>query len=442
MKLNDKKTVNAWCMYDWANSVYSLVITSTIFPVYYNEVTREAFNGDRISFFGMDIENTVLYSYSISFSFLVVALLSPLLSGIADYSGRKKSFMKFFTFLGSFSCIALFFFEGPNVEFGIIASVLASIGYGGAIVFYNAYLPEIVSPNRYDLVSARGFSYGYVGSVILMVLNIVLVTWPDFFGIEPGSLPAKISFLLVGIWWLGFAQITFSRLPDNVYKRRPDRKVIKKGYQELKKVWNSLSSLPTLKKYLLAFFFYSAGVQTTMYLAATFGEKELELPTFSLILTILIIQIVAIAGSYFFAFISKFRGNRFSLIMMVIIWICICVAAYFIYSEAQFYVLAFVVGLVMGGIQALSRATYAKLIPYKSIDHASYFSFYDVTEKMSTVVGTFAYALVEQITQSMRLSALTLGLFFVIGFGFLLMIRIPRERSRIALPSEEEVLVE
>jgi len=272
MELNNKRIVNAWAMYDWANSVYSLVITSTIFPVYYNNTTSTFADGDLIDFFGLKIVNTVLYEYSLSVSFLIIALLLPLLSGMADYSGKKKFFMKIFAYIGGLSCIGLYFFDGSNIELGILFSVCASIGYSGSLVFYNAYLPEIVSPDKYDIVSAKGFSLGYVGSVLLLILNLLMLSTPESFGLSGEGMAAKFSFVLVGIWWIGFSQITFYNLPENVYNRPPSVHVFKKGYREILKVWQSLKELKMTKRFLYAFFFYNMGVQTVMYLAASFGD--------------------------------------------------------------------------------------------------------------------------------------------------------------------------
>lgn len=412
-------------MYDWANSVYSLVITSAIFPVYYEAVTTTDALGDKVDFFGFEVVNSVLYSYSLSFSFLFIALILPLLSGIADYSGRKKTFMKIFMYIGSVSCIGLFFFDESNLEWGILCSVLASIGYSGSLVFYDAFLPEIATADQFDKVSAKGYSLGYIGSVILLVLNLAMILNYQSFGFSTEGDASRFSFLMVGLWWIGFSQITFSRLDDNVFGRKVKGNVLTEGYRELRKVWLSLKNLKVMKLFLIAFFFYNMGVQTIMYLATLFGSKELQLASDQLILTILIIQLVAIGGAYLFAYVSKLKGNKFSLQLMVLIWIGICLGAYFVYSAFEFYILAFIVGMVMGGIQSLSRATYAKLIPETSIDHASYFSFYDVTYNISIVLGTFSYGLIEQITGSMRNSALALMLFFMVGFGFLILSKIP-----------------
>jgi len=425
---NRKKVQFGWSMYDWANSVYSLVITSTIFPVYYNSVTQSGEGGDVVSFFGFEVVNTVLYSWSISFSFLVIAILSPLLSGMADSGGKKLTFMKIFASLGAISCMGLFFFDGQNLEFGIACSVLASIGYAGSIVFYNAFLPEISEESEYDMLSAKGFALGYIGSVILLIINLMMIQMPGMFLLEDGGEAARWSFLITGVWWLGFSLIPFSVLPDNPHGRKVDRSLLLSGYREIRMVFKEVKGKRYLKRFLLAFWFYSMGVQTVMYMAASFGDKELGLAGDKLILTILIIQVVAIVGSYLFAFISKRKGNRFSLVSMVLIWIGICFAAYFVTTEYEFYALAFVVGMVMGGIQAISRSSYSKLIPSDTIDHASYFSFYDVTEKIAIVLGTFSYGLIEQFTGSMRDSSLVLGTFFVIGLLFLLRLKFPKHK--------------
>lgn len=428
---NKKKVQNAWAMYDWANSVYSLVITSTIFPIYFNSVTSSENKGDVVSFFGIEVVNTVLYSYSISFSFLIIVFLSPFLSGIADYSGKKLMFMKIFAYLGSAACVGLFFFNGDNLEYGIICAVLASIGFAGSIVFYNAFLPEIATEDEFDFLSARGFSLGYIGSVILLLLNLAMIEMPDFFGISDGGQAARWSFLITGLWWAGFAQIPFKFLPNNPYNKKVKRDVLKKGYNEIIKIYKYVKRDKILTKFLLAFLFYSMGVQTVLYLAASFGDKELGLSGDKLIITILIIQLVAIGGSYLFAYLSKLFGNKSSLVIMVFIWILICGAAYYVENEYQFYSLAFVVGMVMGGIQSLSRSTYSKLIPVNTQDHASFFSFYDVTEKLAIVFGTFSYGFIEQISGSMRNSSLALGSFFLVGLIFLLLVRIPKQSIQI-----------
>ena len=430
--LNDKKTINAWCMYDWANSVYSLTITSAIFPIYYQAVAVNENGGDRVDFFGIEIVNSVLYSYALSASFLLVALVLPILSGIADYAGKKKFFLKLFMFIGSFSCIGLFFFTGENVEWGILCSVFASVGYSGSLVFYDAFLNEIVTEDKRDVVSAKGYSYGYIGGVILLVINLVVIQMYDTFGLANEGIASRIAFLTVGVWWIVFSLYAIGKLPENVHGRKPEGHFLTNGYKELRNVWIQLNDIASMKMYLLAFFFYNMGVQTIMYLAATFGSKELKMEASKLILTILVIQFLGIAGSYLFAFVSKKKGNIRSLSIMLIIWIACSVGAFFVNQEIEFFALAAVVGLVMGGIQALSRATFSKVMPQDTVDTASFFSFYDVTYNLSIVFGTFVYGYIEMVTGSMRNSALALALFFAIGIVFLSKVKLKDASPQLA----------
>lgn len=424
-KLNDPKIVRAWTMYDWANSVYSLVIVTAIFPIYFKEVAKDG-TSDVITFFGFEILNSNLYSYALSFSFLLVALILPLLSGAADYAGNKKTFMKIFAWTGSIACMGLFFFTGlENLELGIFLFILASIGYSGSLVFYDAFLPEIVTPDRYDATSAKGFSMGYYGSVLLMIVCLSLILGHEALGISAGF-ASRFSFVLVGLWWMGFTIIPLKRLPDNPYNRKPENDIWAKGYQEIAKVWSSLRHQSDLKKFLLAFFFWNMGVQTVMYLATLFGTDVLKLKDDTLIPTVVSIQLLGAVGAWAFSRLSMRKGNRYALMTMIFVWIGICITAYFITTAVHFYIIAAVVGLVMGGIQALSRATYSKLIPESTIDHASYFSFYDVTYNLSIVFGTFSYGFINQLTGSMRYSALALALYFVIGILLLLAVKSPK----------------
>ena len=415
----NKKIIRAWTMYDWANSVYSLTITTAIFPIYFIKVTTDG-DSDIVRFLGMEFRNSALYSYSISFAFLCVAILSPLLSGIADASGTKKGFMKFFAWMGGVSCMSMFFFDASTLWIGVLSFVLASIGYAGSIVFYNSYLPQIAHPEDQDRISARGFAMGYIGSSILLIFNLVMIMQPGWFGMAEGTtLPSRISFLIVGLWWIGFSAYSFYHLPANVYGKKRDGHYLTKGYRELVKVWKDIKKFPYLTRFLLAFFFYNMGVQTVMYVASIFGEKEIKLGTAELIITVLIIQFVAIGGAFLFSSLSARIGNLKTLMISLFIWIGICVSAYNLYEQYSFYILAFVVGLVMGGVQSLSRSTYSKMLP-ETEDHASYFSFYDVCEKFSLVLGTALYGMIEEITGSMRNSVLALIVIFVIGLIFLM----------------------
>lgn len=410
------KAINSWLMYDWANSVYQLSITSAILPAYYSAVAMGDAAG-MVNFFGWSVLNTSLYAWAISASFLIVALLSPLLSALADVTGKRLLFMKVFTWIGGLSCMALYFFTPERLEVGVIAFTLAGIGYSGSLVFYNAWLPEIAPKGEEDRISARGFALGYAGGIILMLINLAMLLKPEIFGIEGKGMPARISFVTVGIWWLSFAQIPFYVLPSRLKTTdaaNASTSLLLKGYAELRKVWQNFRSNPTMLRYLIGYFFTMMAVLTVMYMAANFGKKELGLKDEVLIPTILIIQVVGIVGALLFARIAKHLGTIPVLLFCIVVWIGICIGAWFVQTAMHFMILASVVGLVMGAVQALARSGWSKLLPPDE-DHTSYFSFYDVAEKLAVVLGTFFFGLLEWLTGSMRNAVVFLALIFVLA---------------------------
>jgi UMF1 family MFS transporter len=423
MQTASKKVINGWAMYDWANSVYNLVITSTIFPAYYEAVTGDGNENtliDKIKIGSFEFSNTALYNYILAIAFVIVAILSPILSSIADYRGNKKQFLRFFCTMGSLACASLYFFDSNHIVGGLVSVVIACVGFWGSLVFYNSYLPEIAAPEDRDSVSAKGFMMGYIGSVLLQLICFVFVLKPDLFGITVGK-ASQISFLLVGIWWVGFGWLSISRLPNgHGAKGAHSNQLLVQGYKELHKVWLELKSLPVLKRFLVSFFFYNMGVQTVMLAATLYGKSELNIPTTNLIIAILIIQIVAIPGANLMAKLASKWGNFNTIMMAIVIWIGGCIMGYFLprNSVIPFYTLAIVVGFVMGGIQSVSRSTYSKLMPVTK-DTTSYFSFFDVTEKIAIVIGMFSFGFINEITGSQRNSVLALCVFFIIGFVLL-----------------------
>ena len=430
---NNKKTIWAWCMFDWANQSYNIVITSTIFPAYFVEVTKfNSKNTQMVTFLGHRYVNTVLSNYILGLSYLVVAAILPILTSIADYRGNKKSYLQLFTWLGSLACAGLFFFKpGTGLEIPMLCFGLASIGYCGGFVFYNSYLPQIATPDKQDAVSAKGFIYGYVGSIVVQVLCFIVVLEPNWFGITDDWLPARISFLMVFVWWIGFSIIPFRLLP----KGQPNAgkhsyNVLTGGFKELAKVFGKVRNMPLLKGILVSFFLYSVGVQTIMLVAANFAAKELHMPDAALISIVLIIQVVAVPGALIASKSSEKFGNVRTLVGLVAIWSAICLYAYFITNSTQFYVAAVIIGIVMGGVQSLSRSTYSKYLPENIPDTASYFSFYDVTEKLSIVVGLFCFGFVEAVTNEMRDSTLALDCFFVLGLIVLIVLMFKENKLR------------
>ncbi|MBI1835627.1 MAG: MFS transporter [Flavobacteriia bacterium] len=441
MEKGNKKIINGWVFYDWANSVYNLVISSAIFPIFYDAVTKNRFKAQffnvsleeastmelpkdvqvTVEFFGMKISSSVLFSFVLACSFLVVSILSPLLSGVADFSGKKKKFLRFFCYLGSAACISLFWFKNVPLELGMFFVFIASIGFWNSLVFYNAFLPEIAEVEEHDKISARGFSMGYFGAMILLILCLL---W-----IKLLNQPAEYSFLFVGIWWLGFSQITFRVLPNNVYNKKQEKGILWKGFKELKIVFKVFKTTHRLKKYLSSFFFFNTGVQTVMLMATIFANKEINWPggdgSAGLIIAILLIQILGALGAFLMSRLSGKIGNIKTLILSVSIWVVICCYAFIIHQPVEFYILASLVGLVMGGVQAIARSTYSKFLPQETTDHASYFSFYDVTEKLGIVLGLVFFGLMEHLTGSIRFSIISVAFFFVVGL--ILLLFVPKE---------------
>lgn len=455
LEKGSKKLLNAWAFYDWANSVYSLVITSAVFPIFYGALFRTA-NVETVVVFGGAIKRAPLISYTTSLAFVFIALITPLISGVADYIGNKRIFMKFFCYLGGLSCIGLYWFsiEGSQIYFSLSCYFFGLVGFWVSYALNNSYLPDVAFEHQQDKISAKGFSLGYAGSVLLLLVNLAMVMFPQFFGFDisipeaitetgndslinealekakgNASIEAmKASFVTVGIWWMLFSQYTFFHLPKGNKKENSGKKnIIFNGFKELKMVWNQLLDKPKLKRYLVAFFVYSMAVQTVMLIATYFGEEEInwgtdDERTMGLIISILLIQIIAIFGALITARASKTYGNIKTLIVINVLWVCICIYAYFLITPMDFYIAAGFVGIVMGGIQALSRSTYSKFLP-ETKDTTSFFSFYDVAEKIGIVIGTFIYGFIAQITGSMRNAILFLIIFFMSGVLLLLRVR-------------------
>jgi UMF1 family MFS transporter len=419
LEKGSKKLLNAWAFYDWANSVYSLVIASAVFPIFYDQIFEK---GTEISAFGTSMKSTALISFTTAFAFLIVAFISPLLSGIADYAGNKKQFLKLFCYIGAASCIGLYWFDKENLYFSLVCYLFGLIGFWGSLVFYNSYLPDIAYPDQQDAVSAKGYSLGYIGSVILLVLNLSMIMKPEIFhigGEHPKVQAMRISFVSVGIWWVLFSQYSYYYLPKGVKKNKVTGDVLFNGFRELRKVWDQLRQNVILKRYLGAFFVYSMAVQTVMLAATYFGAEEItwgsdDAKSMGLIVSILLIQLVAVVGAVVTSKLSAKFGNIKTLIGINCIWAVICICAYFVTLPMHFYITAAFVGLVMGGIQSLSRSTYSKFLP-ETTDTASFFSFYDVTEKIGIVIGMLMYGAIDQAFGSMRYSVVFLTVFFIAG---------------------------
>ena len=419
--LDDKKVINGWALFDWANSAYSLVITTAIFPIYYLAIAP-----DTISFLGHDFADSALYSFAISFSYILISILAPLLGGIADAGQRRLYFLRMFTTIGSISCLALFLFTDATLLWlATIAFIVSTIGYAGSLIFYDAFLPVISSSSNYDAVSAKGYAWGYIGSVILLVVILAISQFPETFGMAAEStLPYRLGFVMVGLWWIGFSQISFKRLPaDSAIKAI--KQPLSEGYKQIRSVTKEILNKTDVRRFLISFFFYSAGVNTIIYLATIFAEKELGFTSSELIITVLILQIVAILGALSFSKLAKAKGSKLAIIVMIFIWIAICLAAFFVTTKTLFFGIAFCVGLVLGGLQSTSRACYSKLIEGEE-EHNSYFSYYDLLYYLSIVFGTFSFGIVEYWTGNLRYSVLILASFFVIALAVFSRVKIAK----------------
>lgn len=441
----NKKLQNAWAFYDWANSVYPLVITTAIFPIFY-----ESYVSEEVLFFGTKWISTALITVLSASYFLLLVLTLPFLTGIADNAGNKKVFMRFFCYLGSFSCMLLAFFSNDYLELSLLIYIIAGIGFWSSLVFYNAFLPEIAHEENHDSLSAKGFSMGYFGSVLLLLICLALIFTSSE---ESRSLYTRLCFVLTGCWWFGFSHVTFKQLPNGNKLNLSDKSTYSKGFNEIVKVWREVKNTVRLKRFIYSFFVYSMAVQTIMLVAVYFGTKEINWgdgadAKMGLIISVLLIQLIAIPGSIALSKISELKGNLFALKLVLFLWVVLCFCAgyhpkeyvhflmgeemlpnYIVSEPFDFYCIAGFVGLVMGGIQSLSRSTFSKFIPQETKDTSSYFSFYDISEKLGIVIGMLAYGFIEQITGSARNSIVALVLFFAIGL--LLMFFVPKEEKTI-----------
>ena len=427
LPVNSPKVINAWCSYDIANSAYILSVNTVLYPIFYEQVTRKAFGSEMVTFMGLNMKNTVLYEYAIALGYFLVIVMTLSLSGIADMGGYRNRFMRFFTMLGSFACMGLFFFTGENLWLGLLLPMLAVLGFAGSLVYYNSFLPIIATPDRHDHISAKGFSFGYAGSMILLIFNIFSLQKYQLFGFTDSLQAIRVSFIEVGIWWLTVSQFALYYLREERKEVRWDFSVFSRGFQEVGTVFRYIHRHKTMYRFLLSFFFFSMGVQTVIIVASLFGKAELGISDTMLIVTILIIQLVAIFGAIAFGKVSARFGNRTSLLWMLGIWIFICLGAYEVHNDIQFYFLSGLVGLVMGGIQSQARSTWSKLIPSDTTDTASYFSFYDSTEKLAIVIGMLGFGFIEQITGSMRKSTLLLSVFFIVSFLIIAFTKLKKE---------------
>lgn len=413
-----KRTQWGWAFYDWANSSYSLVIGTAIFPIYYAAVMEGA-GKTSFPFFWGEISTTAAYTFVVAASFLTISLLTPYLSALAEIAGSKKTFMRGFIWAGSLACMGMYAFTDEVLWWGLLSPYVASLCFSGSLVFYNSYLPEIAPTEEQDALSARGFALGYLGSSLVLITALAFIQNPEWIGDETAGRVTRLSFLSVGVWWFGWGEFSLFRLPAGHQMEAPiqEKGWIRATYLRLFEVVKTFRTMPGVERFLLGFFFASAGVQTVILIASLFGSKALGLETSALITTILLIQFVGVLGSWLFARWSRSLGNIRAMLVAAMVWVVICAMAYFVNTELQFYLLGAAVGLVLGGIQSLARSTFSKLLPREG-EHVTYFSFFDIAEKLATVFGMVAVGWLETTTGDLRLAAAMLSVFFLVAVVF------------------------
>jgi len=425
--MNDRRELFGWYIYDWANSAFYTTVVTVFLGPYLTAVAKAAADAEGfIHPLGMKIRPGSFFSLAVFLSVFLQMIFLPLLGAISDYSNLKKQLLMFFAYTGSFATMGLYFLDGDRYWLGGVLFVIANLSIGASLVFYNAYLNDVASPDRRDSVSSIGFAWGYVGGGLLLAANLVLVSKAESLGLSTGH-AVRISFLSAGLWWA-----VFTLVPMALLKRRravlslpPGENRISVGFKQLKHTIKGLTRYPQTLLFLLAFLLYNDGIQSVIALASQFGSEELGLDIQTLTTTVLIVQFVAFFGATIFNFIAKKVGTKRAIIISLIIWVGTIIYAYAALKTARdFMIMGAVIGLVLGGSQALSRSLYSLMIPEGK--EAEYFSLYEVSDKGTSWLGPLLFALAFQFTDSYRLSILSLIIFLIVGLTLLLFVNVDK----------------
>ena len=405
-----------WYFYDWANSAFAMTILAALFGPYLDKFVVPA-EGWTVPFLGIGpLSSVSLYGYTIGASAILVLLTSPLLGAIADSGRHKKMFMMVFCYAGSLSTLLMFFIGPGDVGLALFLFFLGNVSFVSGNVFYDAFLPHIAEPQEQDIVSGKGYAYGYAGGGLLFLVHLLLVQFHAELGIPDVGLAIRISLSSVGLWWGGFALITFRRLHEETSPaiRKGVLRQLKSGLARIGYTARSIRSLKQLLIFLFAFMVYNDGIQTVIVMASIYGSGELKFDTMTLMGGLLFVQLIGIAGSQIFARLSVRFGTKTMLLSSLAVWAGIVVYGYFMTTPLDFWILCAFVGLVLGGSQAISRSLYSKIIPPSA--SAEFFGFFSIFEKFSAIWGPLVFAFVRQMTGSARNSILSLVAFFLIGF--------------------------
>ncbi len=412
--LNDKREIFGWTMYDWANSAFSTTVVTTFLGPY---LTSLADDMGGVNILGFIVQPAAFFPACVSISVLLQVVFLPLLGAIADFSHLKKRMMLLFAYVGAASTLALFLVRGELVVLGGLFFIIANLSFGAAIVFYNAFLPEITTPDRRDSVSSRGFAYGYLGGGLLLLANLILLRL-----MEDTGLAVRLSLASAGIWWLGFTYLFPQRL---LRQRRPARELPPgESYlsQSLKQLRSTLFELvrehPMALRYLIAYLIYNDGIQTVIVVSTQFASEELGAAEDTLVLLVLVIQFVAFGGAFAFNYLAGRIGCKQAVMTSLVIWSLIVIAAFaLLYEIWQLWILGVAVALVLGGSQALSRSLFSRMIPKGR--EAEYFGLYEISERGTSWIGPFVFALAVQLTGTQRVAIVSLIIFFVLGLFLL-----------------------
>ena len=423
--MNDRRELFGWYVYDWANSAFYTTVIAVFMGPYLTTVAEAAADPEGFVYpLGIKVAAGSLYSYTVGLSVFFQMLLLPLLGAIADYSDLKKQMLGLFAFTGSFATMGLYFLEGNRYLLGSVLFLIANFSVGASIVFYNAYLNDIASEDRRDAVSSYGYAAGYVGGALLLAANLWLYSNAESFGISAGH-AVRISLLSSGLWWA-----IFTLIPMRLLKRHQAVKSLPAGETQLsigfKQLKHTIRELPRYRHtmlFLVAYLLYNDGIQSVIALASQFGSKELGLEISTLTTVILIVQVVAIFGAIIFRYVARWTGTKRAIIISVVVWTATILYAYAALQTARdFYIMGAVIGIVMGGSQALSRSLYSLMIPAGK--EAEFFSIYEISDKGTSWLGPIIFGLTYQITKSYRLAILSIAIFFISGLALLAFVNV------------------
>ncbi len=421
---DDKREIFGWAMYDWANSAFSTTIGTVFLGPYLASLAAGAAGADgMVRVAGIPVAPDSFFPYSVSFSVLLQVLFLPILGAIADYSHMRKQMMQLFATLGASATILLFFVSGDLWWLGGLLYIVANLAFGAAMVFYNAYLPDIASEEKRDSVSSYGWAMGYIGGGLLLLLNLVFYQTHETLGV-PTGLAIRINLASAGVWWLGFSFLTWARLQTRqAHRALPAGETYTSiGFTQLRQTLGELKNFPETMKYLLAYFLYNDGIQTVIAVSATFAAAPLargglEVDTGTLTMVILMIQFVAFFGALFWGKLAGWIGAKQSILVSLVIWAGVVIYAYGGLQGdtrvTQFFILGAFIALVMGGSQAISRSLFAQMIPPGK--EAEFYSFYEVSERGTSWIGPLLFGLMNQWFGNLRLAILSLIFFFVVG---------------------------